>query len=562
MKQRRTMQQPAGCGKVTAIPIVSKLAETPLTPLYMKANSLIAAAMFIVLGGSSPIHAQTPSKPILDSTSFAPLIDSFATTDDGKFPAIIDSHSIPGWMQKNVPLFECPVAHLQEIYYFRWYSYLKHIEKTPDGYVITEFLPQVRWAGKDNTISCAAGHHIYEGRWIRDPEYLDDYSRFWFRHGGAPRSYSFWAADAVWARYLATGNSAVALDLLPDLVKNYEGWEKTNYNESAHLFWQIDDRDGMEWSLSGNGFRPSINSYMYGDAMAISQIAKLAGNSTLSQEYAAKADALKKQVEQSLWNPADQFFETLSPTANAWKPKGRPPYVFTVGPDSKLRPVREQIGFVPWYFNLPDATGGYEAAWKQLMDPQGFSAPFGPTSVERRNPQFMAPHRHDCLWNGPAWPFATTQTLVAMANLLDNYSQNVVSKDDYLTLLTGYANSQYRNGKPWVAEDLDGLTGKWIVDLPRSVYYNHSGYADLIITGLVGLRPRADDEVDIRPLAPVSWDYFCLQDVPYHGHLLTILFDKTGQHYHQGIGLRVLSDGREFIHADTLRNVTGTLPKN
>ena len=101
----------------------------------------------------------------------------------------------------------------------------------------------------------------------------------------------------------------------------------------------------------------------------------------------------------------------------------------------------------------------------------------------------MAPHKHDCLWNGPSWPYATTQTLVALANLLDNYPQGIVTKDDYLTLLTGYANSQYRDGKPWIAEDLDATTGKWIVDLPRSVYYNHSGYADLIVTGLMGLRP-------------------------------------------------------------------------
>jgi len=420
---------------------------------------------------------------------------------------------------------------------------LKHIKPTPDGYVISEFLPNVRWAGKDNSLSCASGLHIYEGRWIRDPQYIDDYSRFWFRHGGNPRLYSCWLADAIWARYLVTGNPSLTLDLLPDLVSNYEGWEKSKYEPQVGLFQQIDDRDGMEDSIGGSGFRPTINSYMYGDAMAISHIANLAGSQSLAQQYAEKAGILKKRVEQSLWDPEGQFFKTLP-----------------AKPGSQMVAVREEIGFIPWYFNLPDASGGFEAAWKQLMDPLGFFAPFGPTTAERRDPQFMAPHKHDCLWNGPSWPYATTQTLIALANLLDNYSQNIVTKDDYLTLLTCYANSQYRDGKPWIAEDLDALTGKWIVDLPRSVYYNHSGYADLIITGLVGLRPRADDVVDIRPLVPVSWDYFCLQNVPYHGHLLTIFFDKIGQRYHQGVGLHVLSDGQEFMHSDTLQNITGTLP--
>ena len=41
----------------------------------------------------------------------------------------------------------------------------KHLQQTPDGFVVTEFLPKVGWAGKHNTISCAAGHHFREGRW-------------------------------------------------------------------------------------------------------------------------------------------------------------------------------------------------------------------------------------------------------------------------------------------------------------------------------------------------------------------------------------------------------------
>ena len=56
------------------------------------------------------------------------------------------------------------------------------------------------WAGKHNTINCAAGHHLHEGRWLNDPKYLDDYALFWFRKGGSVRSYSFWAADSLWAR--------------------------------------------------------------------------------------------------------------------------------------------------------------------------------------------------------------------------------------------------------------------------------------------------------------------------------------------------------------------------
>lgn len=91
--------------------------------------------------------------------------------------------------------------------------------------------------------------------------------------------------------------------------------------------------------------------------------------------------------------------------------------------------------------------------------------------------------------------------------------------------------------------------------------YNHSTYCDLVITGLVGLRPRADDLVEVNPLVPEGvLDYFCLDNVRYHGRNLTILWDKTGKRYGRGAGLRVLADRREIAHSETLAHVTGDLP--
>ena len=131
-------------------------------------------------------------------------------------------------MQRNVPLFDCPDKEIELTYFFRWWTYRKHLRQTPEGFVVTEFLPNVPWAGKFNTISCAAGHHFYEGRWIADPRYLTDYATFWFRGGGEPRRYSFWAADALFANHLVHQNTSMLTNLLPDLVKNFEAWEKTN----------------------------------------------------------------------------------------------------------------------------------------------------------------------------------------------------------------------------------------------------------------------------------------------------------------------------------------------
>ena len=440
------------------------------------------------------------------------------------------------WIAANAPLFECSDRQINAIYNYRWHVYHEHLKQTPAGWVVTEFLPDVPWAGKYNSISCAAGHHIYEGRWLRDPRYLNDYERFWFHGGGEPRRYSFWAADAIYARYLASGDKALPAELLHDLVENYHAWEKTHCDANG-LFWQSDDRDGMEYSIGGSGYRPTINSYMYGDARAIARIAMLAGDSAIADEFAKKADMLAQLVRQKLWDPKLNFFETL--------PRGE---------GKTLVGVREEVGFVPWYFNLPSEEES--SAWQQLKDPEGFAAPFGPTTAEQRSQRFNFAAKHDCLWNGPSWPYATSQTLVAMANLLNDYHQDEVNAADYLSLLRGYTKSQFKDGTLHLAEDLDATTGKWIVDLPRSVDYNHSGYCDLIITGLVGLRPRPDNQLEINPLVPEgALSYFCLDGVSYHGHLITIVYDQTGQKYRRGAGLTVIVDGQTVASSPTIKHL-------
>ncbi len=64
-----------------------------------------------------------------------------------------------------------------------------------------------------------------------------------------------------------------------------------------------------------------------------------------------------------------------------------------------------------------------------------------------------------------------------------------------------------------------------------------------------------------RPLIPAgTWDYFCLDRVRYHGRWLTILFDKTGQRYGRGKGLRIFADGRQIAAAGTLQPITAALP--
>jgi len=113
-------------------------------------------------------------------------------------------------------------------------------------------------------------------------------------------------------------------------------------------------------------------------------------------------------------------------------------------------------------------------------------------------------------------------------------------------LMEVYVESQYYRGRPYIGEYLDGKTGYWLKgDQERSRYYNHSTFNDLIITGLVGLRPRCDDILEISPLLPEGkWDWFCIDHLKYHDRELTILWDKDGTRYNRGKGFFVLVDGK------------------
>lgn len=487
------------------------------------------------------------SAAVLDVENFKHYVDYFNRMEDENIVQAIPNAQSWDWMKANIPLFECPQDNFEEMYYFRWWSLRKHIIETPTGYGMTEFLVKRSYSDKYNLISCALGHHIYESRWLRDPKYLNQYVHVWFRgNEGKPmdklRKFSSWTANALYNKYLVDGNKDYLLDMYPDLVWEYDQWE-SDHRLPSGLYWQGDVQDGMEETISGGRrkqyARPTINSYMYGNAKALAEISRMKGDNTAAKKYEDKAAEIKNLIQTQLWNNDSIFFETL-----------RKPGEFAL--------VREAIGYIPWYFNLPDDKDHYAQAWAQVMDQKGFLAPYGLTTAERRHPLFRSHGCCNCEWDGAIWPFATSQTLTAMSNLINNYKQDVVNDSVYFRHFELYVESQYHRGRPYIGEYQDEKTGYWLKgDQERSRYYNHSTFSDLIISGLVGLKPRPDDVIEVSPLIPEGkWDWFCLDNVPYRGKTITIVWDKTGAKYKRGKGFYLMVDGKVVAKSDKLAKLT------
>ena len=496
-------------------------------------------------------------------------VRAFNETDEENVVQAVPNDQAEEWLLSRAPRIAVPSSAIERTYYFRLWTYRKHIKHTPAGYVITEFHPDVGWAGLYNTIPCAVGHHLREGRWLQGGAFLDDYIRFWYGPGrGHLHSYSNYL-EAACEDVARVRGEEVCPELTEAMAQSLGQWRGERMGPLG-LLWSHDSPDGSEFSVTGPGLRLTLNCYYYAGCRALSARAARQGNAALSSRMAKEADALYRCLER-LWDDEKRFYIPLSQRG-----PGEAPFP---APD---RRARELFGYLPWMAGA--APAGRADAFRQLTDPNGFYAAYGPTTVERRHPGFglfytgeelnawllrrgekaVGPLGHECLWNGPSWPFATGMALTALANLLSGgEAQEAVNPSDYLLLLNQYAASHVRTREdgrlvPWIDENLNPDTGDWISrtrlmdwggqrfpaekgGYERGKDYNHSVFCDLVLSGLFGVRPGWD-ELRVTPPFPAHWPYAVLEDARVHGRNLCVYYDRQA-------GYRVTLDGKTVFHA-------------
>ena len=495
----------------------------------------------------------------------------FNSTDVEFYTNAVSNAEAESFMLKNCPRFACPDKDIERTYYFRWWTFRKHLRHDLGVWTVSEFLPKVGWSGAGNTIVCPAGHHLREGRWLRDSKYATENARFWLTDPRATHrwKYSSWLFTGACGVAEVTGDERLPGELLDGAVEYYrrweEGFERRGWKNAPPVrmggdgkggFLSIDNYEGTEISLGGNGYKPLLASAMWSEATHIVQVAKAVGRADLAAEFTDKAETARQSVLAHCWNPDVGFFTTEATNGV----KGT---------------VRELHGYAPWYFGMP--TDGRPADWTQLSDPQGFAARYGLTFPERRAKGFVIDYEgHECKWNGPSWPFATSVALTALMNDLhgESTSNNQAIKQSnnlFTSLLSQYANAQRRmvskpekkeradcEAVPWIDENLHPDKLEWIsreiiLKTPemlkrfpkeRGKDYNHSTFCDLVISGLVGFVPKGAEGFVVDPLFPASWDYLVLENLRYRGHDVDIRWQR-------GKGLRVLVDGKEVAQRET-----------
>ena len=488
------------------------------------------------------------------------------------------------WFVDNIPFLVIDDAELEQVYYYRWKLYRSHLREIgAQGVMVTEFLDNVPWGRQPYTdLNDSSSFHLMEGRWLRSPAVVNSLIEHLYAGGGNDRHFSEAIAAATLQAVMTTGDMRPALHNLAAMQYVYNQWD--DHLDRAHnLYWVEPIADATEYTISsidatgagfvdtpstdpnengffrGFAFRPTINSYQYANALAIAKLADLDRRPRIAAEYRRRATAIRKALLEQLWNPAFQHFIDRYQRSTAYVKEGE----FIRG--------RELAGYAPWLYEVPPTNvAQYSEAWRHVLKQDELAGPHGLRTVEPSYPRYMAQYRYDgqsklpeCQWNGPSWPFQSSQTLTAMANLLDDYQQGIVTRADYLRLLRQYAHQHLAaDGHPDLQEDYNPDTGAQIVGLARSHHYNHSTFNDLILSGLIGIRPRLDDILELKPLLPedAGIKSFALDRLVYHGRNIGIVYDADGSRYGMGKGLSVYVEGRRIAGPSPLAPLSVALP--
>ncbi|KAF1357519.1 six-hairpin glycosidase [Lizonia empirigonia] len=397
------------------------------------------------------------------------------------------------WYRDRIPFFETSDKEITDVYYYRWNIFRAHQRDLgANGFISTEFLDDVGWQTNPwASLNDATGFHLLEGRWCRDRRFKEDYATFMLSSNSNTRQFSESMAASIYKGFLVDGVASDAIARLDAMTAVYDAWQDA-FDTSKGLYYVEPLRDATEYTISsidatngvdgftgGNSFRPSINAYQYDNARSIAKLAELKGGAAdLVSLYSTRADDIKSRVQNELWNSTLEHFMDRFQVDNDYVKY----WDFIWG--------RELVGFVPWVHDLPDDIPGYAEAWKHALDTNEFAASHGLRTV------------------GPTYEYYMRQ---------------------YRYILQQYAKLHYnpeRGNTLDLEEDYYPDTGYLIVGLKRSLHYFHSGFVESVLSGFVGIRPSADDVLEVNPAAEASAIfYFRADSIIYHGREIAVEVD-------------------------------------
>jgi len=156
---------------------------------------------------------------------------------------------------------------------------------------------------------------------------FQDYINFYARDNTDSGNHQFseWIADAAYNTFLLNGDKEFIKSQLDGFVKAYDKWID-HFEPKLGLYFISPEWDAQEYSAAsvqtsdkyhgGVGYRPSHNSEMYGNAIAISKIAQLKNDLKIKNDFDERAKALRESIINHLWDKQRQHFYHVQRSEN------------------------------------------------------------------------------------------------------------------------------------------------------------------------------------------------------------------------------------------------------
>ena len=445
---------------------------------------------------------------------------------------------------ENLPYIDVPKKAVQKAIDYRWWlERFNSLDANIPGYDYQYPVTIEGVLGYNNAIILTQPMHLQDTKWLRSPylaygqllsagnssqssAFLDNPGNRnnWNNH------YGQYLAEAGYEAFNVIGGGAEvaenfayyfghdATGQLEHYGNHIEGRDLIAYRNN---YMTGNDADTISMHAPGTGTWKAHgeNAYVWAAADAAAKLYEQLGNTEQAKYYRDLADKIKADVLELMWCEECQKFETYAVCPTGTQHNANQPNLVKYTESNNYNYFA--VGLVP-----DDAASvtKYKEALKAFSNGKEFPIfPFY-TANQVHNQEVSGSNNFSNI------NFTVQLRLYESALRTYDKEQTYIT-DDMLAMMAEWmawnvypdaGDIRYPNNNEF--HNIDGRTYE---NYYRSwIYHNILGnYTYLFIEDMAGIQPRSDEKIELSPI-DFSYDHFMVNNVRYHGHDLTVVWDK------------------------------------
>ena len=445
---------------------------------------------------------------------------------------------------ENLPYIDVPKKAVQKAIDYRWWlERFNSLDANIPGYDYQYPVTIEGVLGYNNAIILTQPMHLQDTKWLRSPylaygqllsagnssqssAFLDNPGNRnnWNNH------YGQYLAEAGYEAFNVIGGGAEvaenfayyfghdATGQLDHYGNHIEGRDLIAYRNN---YMTGNDADTISMHAPGTGTWKAHgeNAYVWAAADAAAKLYEQLGNTEQAKYYRDLADKIKADVLELMWCEECKKFETYAVRPTGAQHNANQPNLVKYTESNNYNYFA--VGLVP-----DDAASvtKYKEALKAFSNGKEFPIfPFY-TANQVHNQEVSGSNNFSNI------NFTVQLRLYESALRTYDKEQTYIT-DDMLAMMAEWmawnvypdaGDVRYPNNNEF--HNIDGRTYE---NYYRSwIYHNILGnYTYLFIEDMAGIQPRSDEKIELSPI-DFSYDHFMVNNARYHGHDLTVVWDK------------------------------------